>query len=152
MRLVTSDCPDDKLQTPHLAVGLTGVASLIYLHCSHRLASLPPSGYLFTYAGPCTRNAFPLLLVELVILSDLRTIILCLPSQASQFFASGSPHLSSTHLSIKAQGGILGHNAFFTGSLSEDVWGGEMGGLLEVQFSPDSCELRSQRRLNPAMY
>lgn len=83
---------------------------------------------------------------------NLRTIILCLPSQASQFFASSSPHLSSTHLSIKAQGGILGHNAFLTGSLSEDVWGEEMCGLLQVQSSPDSRELRSQRRLNSAVY
>lgn len=136
--LVTSDCAEDKVQTCQLEVGPGGFVSLIYLHCSHRLC-LTPTLWVFAYAGPCPGNAFP---------SSLQ--ISGPSSSASQArpvssFALGSPHLSST------QGSISGHNSFFTGILNQDVWREGMCGLLEVQSSPESCELRSQRRLNTAM-
>lgn len=52
----------------------------MYLHCSHKLCLIS------TLWDPAQRmpSLIPLL-VKLVILSDLRAIILCLPRQASQF-------------------------------------------------------------------
>lgn len=77
--------------------------------------------------------------------SDLRAITRCLSSQASQFLCSGvSPP-------VLYPGWHFGSQPLFTGILNQGVWREGMCGLLEVQSSPESCELRSQRRLNTAM-
>lgn len=123
--LVTSDCTEHQVQTCQLAVGPSGFASLMYLHCSRRLC-LTPALWVFACAGPCPGNAF---LSSFQISGPSSSAS---PARPVSSVALGSPHLSSP------QGGIWGHHSFFTGILSQDVRREGVCGLLVVPSSPGS--------------
>lgn len=83
--LVTSDCPQEEVQTSQLTVGLSSSASLLSSLQPQAMPHSPPLGICICRIQPRECLPFFPLLLKLLILSGLRATILCLPSQASQF-------------------------------------------------------------------